>query len=145
MPCATVVQSAASRASASGAARPSRWWSSADAVIRPREIGRSVSLFPARTPTLPPATHTNSYALGAKDVLLVEPATPYADEQRAWIEWARALPSSGRRPIAIFATHYHPDHVGGLDVLAREVGVPVWAHAETAGRVGKEKIARQLI
>ena len=34
-------------------------------------------MFAARTPTLPPATHTNSYALGAREVLLVEPATPY--------------------------------------------------------------------
>src|SRR5580700_12003489 len=128
MPCATVVQSAASRASASGAARPSRWWSSADAVIRPREIGRSVSLFPARTPTLPPATHTNSYALGARDVLLVEPATPYADEQRAWLAWARGLVSQGRRLVGLVATHHHADHVGGLDVLSRELALPVWAH-----------------
>ena len=114
-------------------------------MIRPRELSRSLALFPARTPTLLPATHTNSYALGARDVLLVEPATPYPDEQRAWIEWARALPSSGRRPIAIFATHYHADHIGGLDVLAREVGVPVWAHAETAKRVGEDKVARRLV
>src|SRR5580658_7636690 len=139
MPCATVVQSAASRASASGAARPSRWWSSADAVIRPREIGRSVSLFPARTPTLPPATHTNSYALGSRDVLLVEPATPYEDEQRAWIECGRSLVTAGRRIVAIVATHYHPDHVGGVDVLARELEVPVWAHEETAKRIGRDR------
>ena len=44
-------------------------------MIRPRDIAPSVSLFPARTVTLPPATHTNSYALGTRDVLLVEPAT----------------------------------------------------------------------
>ena len=55
--------------------------------------------FAARTPTLPPATHTNSYALGARDVLLVEPATPYEDEQRAWLAWARALPSSRSRAV----------------------------------------------
>ena len=104
-------------------------------MIRPRELSRSVSLFPARTPTLPPATHTNSYALGVRDVLLVEPATPYAAEQRAWIEWARALPAQGRTPIAIFATHHHIDHVSGVDVLARELALPVWAHDETRTRI----------
>jgi len=102
---------------------------------RPRELSRTVALFPARTPTLPPATHTNSYALGARDVLLVEPATPYADEQRAWIEWARALPSAGRRPVAILLTHHHVDHVSGADVLSRELSLPLWAHADTASRV----------
>ena len=90
-------------------------------MIRPRELSRSLQLFAARTPTLPPATHTNSYALGGRDVVLVEPATPYADEQRAWIEWARALVSQGRKLVAIVATHHHEDHVGGLDVLAREL------------------------
>jgi ribonuclease/clavin/mitogillin len=104
-------------------------------MIRPRELSRSVSLFPARTPTLPPATHTNSYALGSRDVLLVEPATPYADEQRAWIEWARALPEQGRTPVAIFATHHHVDHVSGVDVLAKELALPIWAHEETRTRI----------
>ena len=105
-------------------------------MLRPRELSRSVSVFPARTPTLPPATHTNSYALGARDVLLVEPATPDPGEQREWIAWARALPSTGRTPIAIVATHHHIDHVSGADVLTRELGLPLWAHAETASRIG---------
>src|SRR5207248_2482588 len=104
-------------------------------MIRPRELGSSLQLFPARTPTLPPATHTNSYALGGRDVVLVEPATPYEDEQRAWIAWARALASQGRKLVAIVATHHHEDHVGGLDVLARELRVPVWAHDATVERL----------
>jgi endoribonuclease LACTB2 len=104
--------------------------------MRPRELSSTLSLFPARTPTLPPATHTNSYALGGREVVLVEPATPYEDEQRAWLEWARGLASQGRQLVAIVATHHHPDHVGGLDLLARELGVPLWAHAETEARLG---------
>ncbi len=104
-------------------------------MIRPRELSLSLSMFPAKTPTLPPATHTNSYALGAREVLLVEPATPYPAEQRAWIEWARGLVSAGRRIVAIVATHHHVDHVGGLDVMARELGAPVWMHARTAAEL----------
>jgi glyoxylase-like metal-dependent hydrolase (beta-lactamase superfamily II) len=113
-------------------------------VLRPRELSLSITAFAARTPTLPPATHTNSYALGAREVILVEPATPYPDEQRAWIEWAKSLRSAGRTLVAIVATHHHADHVGGLDVLSRELGLPVWAHAETAARLPEAPIARRL-
>jgi glyoxylase-like metal-dependent hydrolase (beta-lactamase superfamily II) len=112
--------------------------------MRPRELSRSIGLFAARTPTLPPATHTNSYALGGRDVLLVEPATPYQAEQRAWIAWARGLASQGRRPVAIVATHHHADHVGGIDVIGRELGLPIWAHAETAKKLRKVEVARHL-
>ena len=103
--------------------------------MRPRELSRSISLFAAQTPTLPPATHTNSYALGTREVLLVEPATPYEDEQRAWIAWGRSLVASGRRIVAIVATHHHPDHIGGVRELTRALDLPFWAHAETASRV----------
>jgi ribonuclease/clavin/mitogillin len=113
-------------------------------MLRPRDLSRSIAMVAARTPTLPPATHTNSYAIGARDVVLVEPATPYAAEQRAWIEWARGLTSQGRRPVAIVATHHHADHVGGIEVLARELDLPVWAHAETAERVPQVEVAREL-
>lgn len=97
-----------------------------------------------RTPTLPPGTHTNSFALGTREVVLVEPATPYADEQRAWLEWVRALYSTGRTPIAIVATHHHADHVGGIEVLSHALALPVWAHEQTIARLPEQLLTKPL-
>lgn len=104
-------------------------------AIGPSLVRTGVSRFAAETPTLPPATHTNSYALGTREVVLVEPATPYEAERAAWLSWARELEASGRKIIAIFATHHHPDHVGGADFFVGELGVPLWAHEKTAARL----------
>ena len=78
-------------------------------------------------------------------MILVEPATPYEDERRAWVEWARALPSQGRTPVAIVATHHHEDHVSGAAFLSRETGLPLWAHDATRARLDESvQIARIL-
>lgn len=113
-------------------------------MLRPDTVAPSVQVFPARTPTLLPATHTNSYALGAREVVLVEPATPYEDEQREWLAWARGLASQGRELLALFLTHHHGDHAGGTGVLARELHLPVWAHRLTAERLPGVAISRHL-
>lgn len=101
-------------------------------VTRPRELFSDLAIFPSRTPTLPPATHTNCYAIGGKEVLLVEPATPYPDEQRAMIEWVRAIERAGRKTVGIVLTHHHRDHTGGIPFFARELKLPIWAHESTA-------------
>ena len=112
-------------------------------IERPTSPLAGVSAFAAETPTLPPATHTNSYALGERDLLLVEPATPYESERREWLTWARSLTSTGRKIVGIFLTHHHADHVGGGEFFGRELGVPLWAHEDTAARITPE-VARKL-
>ncbi|HHH31639.1 MAG TPA: MBL fold metallo-hydrolase [Polyangiaceae bacterium] len=110
---------------------------------RPQQVRPGVAWFAARTPTLPPATHTNSYALGERDVVLVEPATPFEDEQREWIAWARGLASNGRDLVGIVVTHHHVDHVGGASFFADALDLPLWAHPWTA-EILDVPISRQL-
>lgn len=107
-------------------------------MIRAEAVVPGLERFAALTPTLPPATHTNSYAIGTRDVVLVEPATPYEDERREWLAWARGVESSGRRIVAILATHHHADHVGGAAFFSEQLEVPLWAHARTGALLERE-------
>jgi glyoxylase-like metal-dependent hydrolase (beta-lactamase superfamily II)/8-oxo-dGTP pyrophosphatase MutT (NUDIX family) len=93
---------------------------------------RGIRMLALETPTLPPATHTNTYILGHERLLVVDPATYDDDERR---KLSRLLSSIGRPIEAVFLTHHHVDHIGSAEWLARLTDVPVWAHAETAARV----------
>lgn len=104
-------------------------------MIRPRDVAPGVALFPVRTPTLPPATHTNTFAIGRTEVLLVEPATPYEDERAAWLAWARSVASEGRRVVGVLVTHHHVDHASAATAFARGLGVPLYGHPETFDRL----------
>jgi glyoxylase-like metal-dependent hydrolase (beta-lactamase superfamily II) len=93
----------------------------------------SIGRFEVRTPTLPPATHTNVYIVGRGELAVVDPASPYPEE-RAALRDALAE-RSGERVVAIFLTHQHVDHVSGAAALKRTTGAPIWAHPETARRL----------
>jgi glyoxylase-like metal-dependent hydrolase (beta-lactamase superfamily II)/8-oxo-dGTP pyrophosphatase MutT (NUDIX family) len=91
--------------------------------------------FPVRTPTRPPATHTCCYLIHtSKEILVVDPGSPYEDEQQALAECIDEMVAEGRRVKEIIITHLHPDHIGGVNVLKSHLGggVPVAAHPETA-------------
>lgn len=107
-------------------------------------VAPTIERLAVRTPTLPPATHTNMYALGTRDVVLVEPATPFADELERTVAWAEALRSRGRVVRAILATHHHHDHIGGAAELRHRLGVPLWAHGRTAERAPHVTVDRYL-
>jgi endoribonuclease LACTB2 len=90
--------------------------------------------FPVRTPTKPPATHTNCYLIHTSRVLLViDPGSPYEDEQRALAGAIGELLAEGRMLSGILLTHLHPDHVAGVDALRAHFGeTRVSAHSLTA-------------
>ncbi|MSP72987.1 MAG: MBL fold metallo-hydrolase [Myxococcales bacterium] len=95
------------------------------ALIRPH-----ITLFPVRTPTLPPATHTNVYVYGTDTLAVIDPASPYEDERVALIEHLEARVKGGSTLSAILLTHGHHDHIGGAAHLAAHFGCPIWAHAD---------------
>src|SRR5215472_14046236 len=90
---------------------------------------------PLRTPTLPPATHTNCVLAGQRELALIEPATPYEDEVARLDAILRELAAAGRRVVALLLTHHHQDHVAAAARLRARLGVPLLAHRETARRI----------
>ncbi|HEV8239881.1 MAG TPA: MBL fold metallo-hydrolase [Thermoanaerobaculia bacterium] len=105
------------------------------------EFRPGVVMVPLRTPTLPPATHTNAYLLGTGPMVLVDPGSPYPQEQdRLHAAIAAATSQLGRRLNAIWITHHHPDHVGGVAAAAAAFDVPVAAHPATAERLAARGI-----
>lgn len=95
----------------------------------------SVRLLPLRTPTLPPATHTNCVVVGQGRYLLVDPASPWPEEQKRLIEMVDALAAGGEKLEGILLTHHHLDHVSGANALRAHAGVPVFAHPRTADKL----------
>ena len=94
--------------------------------------------FPVRTPTKPPATHTNCYLVGGGEFVVIDPASPYEDEQIALAQCVDDFLAEGRELREIILTHLHPDHVGGANALRQHLGgnVPLAAHRLTAEALG---------
>ncbi len=96
-----------------------------------------------RTPTLPPAAHTNVYLVGPESGpwAVVDPGSPYPDQQA---ELDRALETAGVELGVVLLTHHHGDHVGGAHALAQRWGAPIAAHERTARRRPELGITRLL-
>lgn len=106
--------------------------------VRRIEFTPNFVCFPLRTPTKPPATHTNAYVIGHDEFVVVDPGSPYEDEQAALAEYVDELIARGRKLRGIILTHHHPDHVGGVEPLRAHLGgnVRVAAHRLTAAALG---------
>jgi glyoxylase-like metal-dependent hydrolase (beta-lactamase superfamily II) len=90
------------------------------------------------TPTLPPATRTNTVVFGGDRLLIVEPATPHPGEQARLAALLAELEAEGREVIGILLTHHHADHIGHAEGLRARLDVPILAHPATAARLDFE-------
>jgi ribonuclease/clavin/mitogillin len=102
-----------------------------------------IRVVPLRTPTLPPATHTNCYLIGdGPSVIVVDPASPWAEEQARLDDFVH---THQLQPSEVVLTHHHVDHVSGATALAARHGIPIAAHAETAARLrGRVAVDRSI-
>jgi glyoxylase-like metal-dependent hydrolase (beta-lactamase superfamily II)/8-oxo-dGTP pyrophosphatase MutT (NUDIX family) len=108
-----------------------------DGALPRVEFQKGVLLAALRTPTLPPAAHTNAWLVEADGGLaVVDPGSPEPSEQAALEALLDELAAEGRPANQIWLTHAHPDHAGGVAALAARRGLPVLAHARAAARLG---------
>ncbi len=100
------------------------------------EFQEGIYLAALRTPTLPPATHTNCWLVpDGGGLAVVDPGAPDPREQAFLFEVLDAHATEGRPPTAIWLTHAHGDHTGAVAAVAARYGLPVHAHPRAAARV----------
>lgn len=102
----------------------------------PLDVAPGIRCIPVRSPTLPPATHTNVWVLGERRLTVIDPASPWTDEQARLWETLSGLGVVER----IVLTHHHHDHHQGAEPLALLTGAPVYAHPETRARLPLETL-----
>jgi glyoxylase-like metal-dependent hydrolase (beta-lactamase superfamily II)/8-oxo-dGTP pyrophosphatase MutT (NUDIX family) len=108
-----------------------------DFIAERIEFQRGIRIFPLRTPTLPPATHTNCYVLGNGELLIVDPGAADPAECERLFSFIDSLSREGMRAQALLLTHHHLDHSGGVLASRKKLGLPIWCHALTASRLSE--------
>ena len=85
-------------------------------------VAPGIRVLALRTPTLPPAAHTNVYLVGPEigPVAVIDPGSPYPDQQAILDAFLATVPID-----VVLLTHHHGDHIGGATALAARWGAPI--------------------
>lgn len=104
-------------------------------------VAPNVERLSLRTPTLPPATETNTYFVEQdRAFYVVEPAPSDDDERAVLLEATERKIRDGARLLGVILTHHHGDHVGAAETMRAAFGAPTMAHHETRARL-RDRVA----
>ena len=103
--------------------------------LQPSWFSPGVFVAPLATPTLPPATTTNTIIAGVSKLYIIDPATPDAAEQQRLFNKMDEMIGAGATFAAILLTHHHEDHVGAVNAVSQRYQLPLRAHEETCRRI----------
>ena len=119
--------------------------------IRHVKLNPFITVFPVRTDTLPPAARANCFIVGEKEFVVVDAASPFADEQKALREFIDSLIENGNSIKGLIVTHPHRDHFLGVNALRKhlrekfDLDVPITAHRLTAKSLRDEIAIEKFI
>ena len=99
------------------------------------EVRPGIHAMSLRTPTLPPARHTNCLFVGETQLYIVDPAPTDTEEQQRLTDQIEHWMRDGTKLAAVLLTHSHADHIGSAALLRDRYGVPIWAHEATREQV----------
>ena len=103
--------------------------------VRRIEMSWGIVLQPMATRPLPPATHTNAYLIGERDMVLLDPGSGDREELDSLFDLIDHLQAEGRTLKLVALTHHHADHVAGVAAVRERYRVKVAAHAGVARHV----------
>ncbi|MEK7725117.1 MAG: MBL fold metallo-hydrolase, partial [Acidobacteriota bacterium] len=109
-----------------------------DGIIDYLELNSRHIVMPLKTPTLPPATHTNCFIVGRKEFIVIDAASAEIEEQEKLHNLVDELIERGGICQEIIVSHLHNDHHGGEVALQNHLRekhglvVPIATHKLTA-------------